>query len=337
MTTSEAKTSKKWQKFTAEEALEQEVKLKETLIKAAQSPLYHNLWKTADFKPEEFSCTSDLNKIPYLTRKSLFETTRTKTCNTAIAPIGHWFLGHKSFDVHEWYPFSNQDFLGIAPALSRLSSTVGLHADDVVLSLVDTPPRISSFIPFLWTYSEESRGCGLEFINGSLEWYDSLGMSWITFIQKRRPTAILASRKNAVAFADKLEQMGTSVKEVLPELRVAVFFGEGSKYQLKPYAATETFEVYSPVEHMAFWSECKSHDGIHAWLDNAIPEVLPDGENTAQLLKEASVGTEGELVLTTFAEALPLVRYRTGRRIRVEGIGKCRCGAEHPRIKFQSK
>ncbi|MGD6810957.1 MAG: hypothetical protein ACQCN3_14760 [Candidatus Bathyarchaeia archaeon] len=337
MTILETENAEKWQQFTAEEALEQEVTLKETLIKAAHSPLYKNLWKTVHFKPEEFSCTNDLNKIPYLTRKSLFEATRTKTSSITIGPVGHWFLGHDSFKVHEWFPFSNKDFLGIAPALSRLNSAVGLHAGDVVLVVVDMPQRISSFIPFLWTYAEEPKSCGLEFINGSLEWCGSLGMSWITFIQKRRPTALLASKKNAAEFAEKLQTMGTSIEEVLPELRLGVFFGEGSKYQLKHYEPVETFEVYSPVEHMAFWSECKRHDGIHAWLDSAIPEVLPDGEKEAQLLSESSEGVEGELVITNFSEALPLIRYRTGKHIRVEGIGKCICGAEHPRISFLTK
>jgi len=243
-------------------------------------------------------------------------------------------VGHDSFNVHEWYPYSNENFLGIATALSRLGYTTGLRAGDVVLAVVDTPPRISSFIPFLWTYAEESRSCGLEFINGSLEWYDALGMSWITFIQKRRPTAILASKKNAVALVEKLKSIGTTVKNILPDLRVGIFFGEGTKDQLNPYASAETFEVYSPVEHMAFWSECKSHNGIHAWLDTAIIEVLADRATEAQLLSKSAVGTEGELVITNFLSALPLVRYKTGRRIRVEGVGQCSCGSNHPRVTF---
>lgn len=336
MTILETEASQKWKQFTVEEALAQEVKFKETLLKAAQSPLYKKLWKTAHFKPEEFREITDLNKIPYLTRKSLFEATRAKPNNICVGPVGGWFLGHDNFDVHEWYPYSNEDFLGMASALSRLSRTVGLQEGDVVLTVVDTPPRISSFIPFLWSYSEKSRGYGLEFINGSLEWYDTMAMSWLTFIQKRRPTAIVASKKNAIALSEKLQTMETSVEEVLPELRVSIFFGEGSKYQLKHYAAPETFEAYAPLEHMAFWSECNCHNGVHVWLDSAIPEVIPDGEE-AQLLSESNTGVEGELVITNFSEALPLIRYRTDTRIRVEGTGKCRCGAEHPRIRLLAK
>lgn len=320
--------------FTTQDAEAQEAKLKQTLAQAAKSPLYKKLWNTAHFNPDTFKGTSDLNKVPYLYRESLFRTTRTKPNNTCVGHIGHWFLGHDRFDTQEWYPYSNEDFLGIASALTRLSSTVGLHSGDIVLLVVDTPPRMPSFLPVLWNYAEESRHCGLEFINGSMEWYDSLGMSWITFIQKRRPTAIMATKRNAAALAEKLQSMGTSVKATLPELRVGVFFGEGTASQLEPYSATEIFEAYSPVEHMAFWSECKNHSGVHVWLDGCIPEALSEGGKEAQLLSKFKAGTEGELVITNFATALPLVRYRTGKHIRIESVGECSCGANHPKIKF---
>jgi phenylacetate-CoA ligase len=44
-------------------------------------------------------------------------------------------------------------------------------------------------------------------------------------------------------------------------------------------------------------------------------------------------GEEGELVLTTFGEALPLIRYRFGDLIEVVTTEPCKCGITHPRIK----
>lgn len=327
-----AKTEK--QQFSVQDLDSQEAKLKQTLLRAAQSPLYKKIWSAAHFDPEDIQGAEDLNRIPYLPRKCLFEATKTKPLQTCVDAVGQWFLGHNRIDTHEWYPYSNEDFLNIAQAFSRLTKTVGLHQGDAVLVVVDTPPHISSFIPYLWTYSAGSNDSGLEFINGSLEWYDSLGMSWITFIQKRQPTAILATKRNADALAKKLETMDTSVEAVLPKLRVGAFIEDASASQLLPYAYVESFEVYSPIEHMEFWSECKSHSGMHVWLDGCIPEILPDGQKEAQLLAKASEGATGELVLTTFASALPLVRYKTGKHIQVEGIGQCSCGANHPKIRF---
>ncbi len=125
-----------------------------------------------------------------------------------------------------------------------------------------------------------------------------------------------------------------SVKAALSQLRVGIFFGEYTINQLEPYSSLETFEVYSPVEHMALWSECRSHSGVHVWLDTCMPEILLDGKNEAQLLCKTVPSTRGELVITNLSRALPLVRYKTGKHIRVESLGQCTCGVNHPRIKF---
>jgi len=324
----------KHRQSSVQDADVQKAKLKETITRAVQSPLYKQLWHDAQFKPEDIQSVNDLNRVPYLPRECLFEATKTKPRQTCLDAVGQWFLGHDCIRTHEWYPYSNKDFFGIAQAFSRLTKTIGLRQGDIVLTVVDTPPHISSFIPFLWTYSQASKDCGLEFINGSMEWYDTLGMSWITFIQKRQPTAILATKRNAAALSNKLEAMDTSVESALPKLRLGVFLTDDSATPLQSYAFMKSFEVYSPLEHMAFWSECKNHSGIHVWLDNCIPEILLDNQKEAKLLAEASPGAVGELVLTTFASALPLVRYKTGKHIQVESVGQCSCGESHPKVRF---
>ena len=330
----------KWQQFTAQDAKAQELKLKETLTRAGSSPLYRKLWKTSHFTPDTLQSLNDLNQLPYLTRKTLFETTRAKPNKICIAPVSQWFLGYDQPNTHEWYPYSGEDFRAIAPMLARMSRTAGLRKGDIVLAIVDTPPRISSFIPYLWSQADASRACGLEFIIGSMEWYDTLGMSWINFIQKRHPTAIFSSRKNALVLAEKLGTMNSSVREVLSEARIGIFYGEHTAditQHVEPYSALETFEVYSPTEHMAFWPECRSHSGVHVWLDTCIPEIIPIGHEEAQLLRKAASGTKGELVITNFSEALPLIRYKTGEIVSVESIDGCSCGCDHPRIKFHKK
>ncbi len=331
----------KWKQFTPKDMAAQEAKLKETLKRAYASPLYRKLWKTSSFKVDMFESLNDLNRLPFLSRKDLFEFTRTKPNKVCVAPVSHWFLGYEQSTLHEWYPFSEEDFASIAPMLARLSSTVGLRKGDIVLAVVDPPPRISSFLPYLWSYAGASKDCGLEFIIASLEWYDTLEMSWINFIEKRHPTAIFSSAKNAHLLAQKLEAKNPPVRDAFSEARIGIFYGDHAETDLlrtlKPYAALETFEVYSPTEHMAFWSECRSHSGIHVWLDTCIPEVLPAGHTVAQLICKAAPGTRGELVITHFAGALPLIRYKTGHSICVEAVDQCRCGCSHPRVRFLKK
>ena len=161
-----------------------------------------------------------------------------------------------------------------------------------------------------------------------------LGMSWINFIQKRRPTAIFASTRNAKAFAEKLGSMNTSVREVLPEARIGVFYGEQQNSLSEAYSSLDKYQVYSPIEHMAFWSECPSHSGVHVWLDTCVSEIIPVGHQKAQLLSKSAEGTEGELVITTFSKALPLIRYKTGKFVHLES-SECSCGCSHPKIRFR--
>lgn len=112
-------------------------------------------------------------------------------------------------------------------------------------------------------------------------------------------------------------------------------------YGLQPssaYGATELLYT-CPV------AECTAHEGMHVYMDVCLPEVIPheelEREQTdagyvprAVPMWEATAGLTGELVLTTFADALPLVRYRMSDLVEVVSIEPCPCGRTHPRIKI---
>ncbi len=223
----------------------------------------------------------------------------------------------------------------------KMGRTVGLKARDIVLAVADSPPIIWSSIPYLWTYSEASKFLRLEFITASLDWYDTLGMTWIDFIQRRPPTVLFSSIKNALALADKIERdIKVQPRKVLTSIRIGIFYGEPlekTRKQLIDKYSLEPFEIYSPTEFMSFCTECKAHKGIHLWMDTCIPEIITPYSEDAIPIWETSPGTKGELVITSFTECLPLIRYRTEELVCVEGIDRCICGITHPRISRLSK
>ncbi len=73
--------------------------------------------------------------------------------------------------------------------------------------------------------------------------------------------------------------------------------------------------------------ECAAGDGLHAWEDHFIFEIV-DPETGARL----PAGATGELVITTLTkQALPMIRYRTRDITRLE-TAVCACGRTHARI-----
>jgi len=112
-------------------------------------------------------------------------------------------------------------------------------------------------------------------------------------------------------------------------------------YGFRPHSAYGATELlYScPVV------ECSEHAGMHIYLDVCVPELIvkeelereqsdPSYVPRAVPIWETSSGTVGELVLTTFADALPLIRYRMSDLVQVISTETCACGRTHPRIKI---
>jgi len=311
-------------------------RLRIALQRAGRSPFYKDHWKAAGIDLDRLRGIEDLCLLPFVNRRELFEEIRTKRGRIACSAVNTWFAGSSPINPYEWFPFSAGDFLGIAPMMARMIRVVGLRTGDIVLAVAETSPRISSVIPYLYTCSEASRSQRLEFITGSLDWYDAMDMTWIDFIQRRRPTVLFTSTRNAVALADKIyKDLGARAGEVLSNTRVGIFFGEPMedyKAEIKEAYRLEAYEVYSPTENMSFCSECNAHEGIHFWIDTCIPEIIPFDREDAVPVWQVPRGTRGELVITNFTECFPLIRYKTGESVRVEGTDICGCGRTHPRI-----
>ena len=75
---------------------------------------------------------------------------------------------------------------------------------------------------------------------------------------------------------------------------------------------------------------CPAHEGMHLRENHIIPEIIDDNGN---VLPE---GAYGELVITTVgADAMPLIRYRTGDHTRL--LPPCPCGGVTQRIDAVSR
>jgi phenylacetate-CoA ligase len=116
-------------------------------------------------------------------------------------------------------------------------------------------------------------------------------------------------------------------------LRVGIFGGEPSseatRIKLQEQLGLSVHELYGLSEIMGpgVACECTEQNGMHAWEDHFLFEIIdPD------TLQALPVGETGELVITTLSkEAQPMIRYRTRDITRLTDE-PCACGRTHMRI-----
>jgi phenylacetate-coenzyme A ligase PaaK-like adenylate-forming protein len=181
--------------------------------------------------------------------------------------------------------------------------------------------------------------------------FPSLAARLAEIIQESAPTTAKNQLQKQKTLENLLIYMVTRFKKIRPKDLSKFKFGLFGGEPLDPYRKVlteayglEPYEMYVFTEFIPPSVECKMHEGMHLWLDICLPEIILEEElekerndksyiPKAVPLWEAKKGQRGEYVLTTFGEALPLIRYRFGDLIEVYGVEPCGCGITHPRVK----
>lgn len=320
------------------------------LEKALRSSLYRRLWRRIDIGNLKTGPRETLRELPFTDRRHILESQKRRALRSlACAPVWMWFASSAEKGEWIWVPYGREDILRILGLMIRLSSVCEIECGDRVLSALPMAPRIANALPYMWMYADMvSSRRNLEFITGSTYMLDR--SDWPEFAQRRKPTVMLAGQEEATALLEYYKKTASAPpREILPDLKRGVIPGPvpGScRRELEEAYGMEIFTCFLSVEFPGLFSECRVHDGCHVWMDTCIPELIPHGKNgrgnrggtrssDAIFLDQADVGMQGELVLTTFGEALPLIRYRTGHLIKVTAVSPCSCGITHPRVEFR--
>ena len=330
---------------------------------AARSALYGPRWRAVGIKPDRLQGRAALRRLPFIDgndliamaasgaslRKALLTRPRTWVTSRGAPP------GPK-----KWLPLTLSDTAHWLGRAQRVLELLAGHDDGgaarLFLAINEPMPRVSNALPYLWERADYLAGSRrFEFIIAatSMLWRNH----WDRFALQKQPQWLAGSVADARFLA---REMGAEVPCLMKHPSRGLFWGEpldgpegandhpaacAARQELQQtYGLAESFSLYLSAECREMYAECPAHAGLHLWMDGAIHEILlsetgsPDcpGQTGADTLfvDQAPAGTEGEYVLTTFDEALPLVRYRTGDRIRVLGTEPCACGITHPRVLF---
>jgi phenylacetate-CoA ligase len=323
-----------------------------TVERAARSSLYQKRWKKAKVDTESAKDRDGLRGIPFTADRDILKAQEGRAVRDfACGKIWAWFATSSQGERRKWIPYGKKDILQFMDRLARLGRLSGLKKGDLVLAIVPQAPRITSALPYLWMYADmREPGLGLEFIAGSIFMLGPRN-NWLAFALRKQPDVLIARPSDALAVIEFLALAAgrpeARPRELFEKLRAGIFFGEPLgrfEKDISESFGLESFDCYISAEFPGLCAECSAHDGLHVWLDICIPEIIPQVElerekaepgyvPRALFLDQADSGATGEFVVTTFGEALPLIRYRTGDTVGVVSRLPCPCGLTHPRIK----
>jgi phenylacetate-CoA ligase len=328
------------------------------LPRAMRSPLYRARWQAAGVDPLAIRSVADLQRVPFTGPADLRQAQAAHHPDEFVCSAQrprYWYSTSGSTGVPKWIPVSGADL-----ELAREVGYRGSYLDSELTRPGDVAFGVSAPAPFisdalLWpALINELRGIGpqdvapVEAVTFSFE----SGVEGVAMAIKRKATMFLAFPSLVMRIAEGITEnagkiarqqlrahfsvfnllaygltwvLKVKARYVMP-VRVGIFAGE----PLAPYRQALTdawglkqaYNSYTFTEFGIGSTECWAHEGLHLWLD-------PRG---ARPWGAAAAGDEGELVITHWGDAFPLVRWRTSDLVRVVSTAPCRCGRTHPRI-----
>ena len=324
-------------------------------------------------KPDSLSGFEGLDKLPYSSADDLRKVWEERPIEEIILTknVGIWHCTSGSMGTKKWVPWTYNDYNMGKTTIGRMLFEGDLRADDVVMAIVLPAPFMSGGLPYRLLESTGSIGSPVEQIVLSPDYVEDgfslllkrqptvflctpmLALRMAEEIAKNTPRILSRLAKEKKSKKLKFASFITKIKSIKPKrvfknLRNGYFTTES----LAPYRKAveqqyevEAFDIYGFTEGFGGGFECEEHDGLHFPSLYTIMEIIPQKELEKEnkdpnylpesvLLSEANEGLMGELVVTDFKEALPLVRYRVRDLVKVISVDGCACGRFYPRMEI---
>lgn len=342
------------------------------LRRAARSALYRRAWGDRLDQLASAASYRELCALPYVSGRDL-RAVQMETDPSEWACCDHvrlWISTSGTTGTPKWVPISDKDIeeleartLGDAAIMGTFKpGQRGLALNAPAPYYSDLQGYASSaaairhsrqgeMVVVSFVEAERSLGFALRHRADGFMAFPSIAMALAEGITARLPQVVnqLLPGKSWLArpLVFVLQRVVHAKPRHFARFRWGVFGGE----PLEPYRQAihdawgmESFEIYALSELRLVFFECFAHEGLHLWLDRCLPEIIPQAElereereagyqPVAQPVWEAGEGLVGELVLTSFSDALPLIRYRTSDLVQVVSNARCRCGRTDPRIR----
>lgn len=306
-----------------ERAQQQLERLQSTLNRAFKNvPLYRNQFESNRVDPSHIETLTDLRRIPFTEREFLSanypyglfavplrDVVRIHTApGTTLKPMVSGYTRH---DLQVWQEM-----------VARAFTAAGVTSSDILQIVLD---------PGLANWGRDYKD-GAEAIEASVIPLTVLPPEKNLMVMHDYKTSVLiASASAACQLMNLLFHLNLNPNALA--LRTLILVGEAPaadvRNRLEEQLHVETWAHYglSEIPGPAIAFECEHRCGLHINEDHFFPEVVDptSGESVIE-------SGEGELVLTTLTtRAFPLIRFRTGDRVRLVA-DPCPCGRTLRRI-----
>ena len=287
-----------------------------------KSSFYKKSFDAANLKSADIQTLADVKKIPFLT---LEEINRNDSQDFLTLPLSSIVrICHAAevggCDVSKFYTKGdiqqNVEMMTrcLAAAGINRTSTVGLQGD-----LAD-----GKFLDIL--YALESIGATVVPLGTDYRY-------WLKILEKFSLDTLISTPQLVMQLIIQLQAtwkniIDYSIKNILC-INVNNIQNPLQQH-IEARAGTEVFNLFAPAEigTAGIFFQCSSVSGHHIQEDNYLAEIVKF--NSDEIVDEDDV--MGELVITTLtAQAMPLIRYRTGQAVR-RMSEPCRCGRTFVRI-----
>lgn len=355
------------------ELCEQKLRQSQVISKAGRSPFYRSKWEQAGLVQGGAASWEDLAGYPYTTGSELRKAQREYAFDDLLGgrEARLWISTSGTTGAPKWIPLDDSSVLSQREKPLGLFASVPVGPEErSYLALIGPAPFISEPAVYNFLVSRllvdkrveitaavlPESADALDFarrvgLNGLLA-FPSLALVVAQGISIRAPEEALKRFRTRPGFVNGAAVLATRLFKLkarhIFRFKWGVFAGEPlepyreairREYGMEPFAAYTMTEVAARIG-----LECQKHCGLHLDMDFGLAEIIPAEELEKEEADPAHIpraipiwraksGDLGELVLTTFSNPLPLIRYRTSDLIRIVGVTACACGRTSPRYR----
>ena len=280
-----------------------------------KSFFYQQKFAKAEVSAGDIKSLEDIRRIPFLTANELFQVDSLDMLTMPLSGIIRFsVVQQENGEVTKFYTAG--DIGHNVEMMTRALVAAGINQTSVVALQGDMADSRIMDIQY-----------ALEMLGATVVAMGTDYRQWLRMMELISMDTVVSTPQLIMQLIIQLQATGKNIADY-PLSRIICLNQQGLQNAMQRHIADRThatvYNLYEPAElgtaSMLF--QCTAHKGYHIQEDYFYPEIV--AFHSDQVVTEPH--QMGELVVTTLAaEAVPLIRYRTGQAVMLE-TDVCDCG-----------